>query len=272
MALRTRIFLIAALLIIAIQGLNSALEIGFLHRNLTESHVGQYVLIGKEAKRKLEKSLLFGIPISQLNYKRLLFGMLPDEIKSFHVFDDRGMLLYSLEPGQIPPPSLSAEISILKEDGLFIIVVPLESGGKVVGNMAAVVSGEAMEEEIHFLIVKSLKHSALILIFALPLLFLVVTYQIDRPFRRSIRSLTDALGARDRRRLGEAGIKIDKIMEAESLVDRIRCGAWISVDGANSPDRIVSGKQNQGAYGGDETPLSEESLCAHFKRSWENMR
>ncbi len=228
--LRTKIFLITILIILLIQTLNSMLQIGFLAKNLEKNNVNKYILIGKEMKRKLEKSLLFGKPLGQLNFKRLLEGILPEDIQNFFIINAADKTLYAFRQTALPPHEFLENINTQKTENFYQITIPLVKQSKTVGNMITMVSVTHVRKELFLLINDSIKNSLIIMAVVLPFLYLVLSLWINRPYTRSIKRLTRSLLNRDRDSLLSEGINLDAILEAEKQINYISSGKWLAME------------------------------------------
>lgn len=228
--LRTKIFFITILIILFIQTFNSMLQIGFLAKNLEKNNVNKYILIGTEMKRKLEKSLLFGKPLSQLNFKRLLEGILPEDIANFFIINAADKTLFAVRQTALPPHEFLEKISTQKTENFYQITIPLVKQSKTVGNMITMVSVAHVRKELFLLINDSIKNSLIIIAVVLPFLYLVLSLWINRPYTRSIKRLTRSLLNRDRDSLLSAGINPDTLLEAEKQVNYISSGKWLAME------------------------------------------
>lgn len=228
--LRTKIFFITILIILLIQTLNSMLQIGFLSKNLEKNNVHKYVLIGTEIKRKLEKSLLFGKPLGQLNFKRLLEGILPEDIQNFFIINAADKTLFAVRQTALPPHEFLENINTQKTENFYQITIPLVKQSKTVGNMITMVSVAHVRKELFLLINDSIKNSLIIMAVVLPFLYLVLSLWINRPYTRSIKRLTRSLLNRDRDSLLSAGINLDTLLEAEKQVNYIGSGKWLAME------------------------------------------
>lgn len=206
------------------------LQIGFLAKNLEKNNVNKYILIGKEMKRKLEKSLLFGKPLGQLNFKRLLEGILPEDIQNFFIINAADKTLYAFRQTALPPHEFLENINTQKTENFYQITIPLVKQSKTVGNMITMVSVTHVRKELFLLINDSIKNSLIIMAVVLPFLYLVLSLWINRPYTRSIKRLTRSLLNRDRDSLLSEGINLDAILEAEKQINYISSGKWLAME------------------------------------------
>ncbi len=236
--LRTKIFLITTLIILLIQGLNSMLEIGFLMKNLEKNYLGKYLLIGTELKRKLEKSMLFGKALEQLNFDRLLEGILPKDIDNLFIVNTAGDTLYAVRRAPLPPYTFQEQVRTVTMDNFYQVSIPLVKDDQTVGNMLTRVSVSHVRGELAMMIRESVKNSLMIIVIVLPFLYLVLSLWINRPYMRSVKRLTRSLINRDRTDLLSNGINPDGLIQAEKQLDNIASGKWLAVESREMLEKL----------------------------------
>ncbi len=230
MALRMKIFLITVLILLLIQGLNSVLEVAFLYNHLEDSSIKKYTTIGAEMKRKLEKSMLFGKPLSRLNYIRLLEGIIPKGINNFLVVDSDGNILYTLAPFVKKSVPFYEAQATQKTDENYEIAIPLKNMGRVVGNIILLVSRDEVQSKISGIIKESLKESLIIFCIVLPLLYLILILEVDRPYKKAVNKIVRALMDRDYEELKEEGIDSENLKNAERMIQYLTSGNWVKME------------------------------------------
>lgn len=229
-SLRTKTFIFTTLIILLIQSLNSGLEIGFLYKNIKENSFKRYMVSGKEMKKKLEKSMLFGLPLTQLNFQKLLKGLPPEDLEDLYIIDNQGAVLFSLFNKHTSLPDATQTISTRKSGGFYWLSFPLMKGNAVSGNIWMVVPSQQIYQKLISLIRTAVKNSILFICIVMPFLYIVLIVRIDRPYRRSIHRLRRSLMDRDRRRLLSTGINPDNLFNAEKKIEKIQSGKWITLD------------------------------------------
>lgn len=227
--LRTKIFLITTLILILLQSLNCVLEIAFLYNHLEAGAIQKISTIGNEMARKLEKSMMFGKKLERLKFKRLLEGLMPEDIINFHTIDKRGNIIFRVNETETEIPAFSTKPKTIKSEGMYQIVVPLEKFGQALGNIVISVSTADVENRLIAIIRGSVLDSLTIFCVMLPILYVILVFFIDRPYMNRIRGITRALIERDHRKLDNAGITTENLVKAERTIEDMAAG-WISMD------------------------------------------
>jgi hypothetical protein len=215
MTLRTKIFLITTLIILLIQSLNSVLEVAFLYGHLKETRIHTFRTVGREMKRKLEKSLAFGKPLKTLNFDRLLQGLMPNKLEVFIITDENGKRIAELETPNPSAQSSGDKTPDQTAKESYRIQIPIENNDRVVGYMQMSLSGKAIRSEISSIIESSVYNSLAIILFVLPVLYAVLIWRVDRPYAGQIKTLTTAFELRDDQTLKKEGIEPDNLISAE---------------------------------------------------------
>ncbi|MCG8564243.1 MAG: hypothetical protein MI747_04085 [Desulfobacterales bacterium] len=215
MKLCSRIILITFLIIFFVQGLNCFLEIGFLADNLMENSQRKYRLLGTELQRKLNISLVFGKPLDQLKYDRLLSGLINEDLENLHVRNPAGQTVYSLRPNR------RAETGV-EEMGFL-----LSDRHGVKGQMILVISHQAVRDRLLSLVQKSILFFLVILGISLPLLYFFLTRYIQVPHERFVQSLEQGLASGDVDGLSRKGVVLSPLADVDRRLMAIRSGQWL---------------------------------------------
>ncbi|MCG8618155.1 MAG: hypothetical protein MI802_18230 [Desulfobacterales bacterium] len=231
MKLRSRIMIITFLIILFVQGLNCFLEIGFLANNLETANLRKYRIVGTEMKRKLDKSLIFGKPLTNLNYDRLLSDILPKDMENLYIIGTDGNILYSArKESETARLTLSATFMNEKTPEAYRIFFPLKDRHAIQGNLVIVVSHKEVKEKRLYLIRKSIFNFLIILAISLPALYAMLTVFINRPYNKYIRDLENSLRKDDYERLKESGLDLSPLARTETTLKEIRSAKWLSPD------------------------------------------
>ena len=190
MKLRSKIMIVTFFTILFVQGINCFLGIGFLLNNLEENSIKRYQILGNEIKRKLNRSLIFGKPLTHINYKRLLSYIIPADIENLHIIDTLGKPIYSLKKNKNKGPFLFQETPAqIKTSEYYNIYIPLTARSEIRGNILIIVSLKKIKEKLIYLVKKSLINFLLIVVFTLPILYLLLTMIINKPFGKYVSNL-----------------------------------------------------------------------------------
>ncbi len=239
MKLRSRIMIVTFLVILFVQGLNCFLEIGFLTGNLEESNLRKYRIIGSQMQRKLNKSLLFGKPLDQIDYARLLTDIIPGDIDNLHIIDDQGTVLFSARPDTSPGEfHMTRTFAMDKKPDAFQIHIPLADRTRVKGNIVMKVSLREIREQTLLLIRRSVVTFLGMLAVGLPFLYLVLTWLINRPYNRFIHEMDTWIQTGQYDRLQARGIDMSPLFTCKKQIQDIRAGQWLSVDHRDLYDAI----------------------------------
>lgn len=176
--------IITFLIILFVQGLNCFLEIGFLANNLEENNLRKYRIIGNEIKRKLNISLIFGKTLAQLNYDKLLKNIIPEDIENLHIIDNTNRIVYSAkETAGHNAFRMANAFKREKDFESYTIFIPLSDREAVRGNLVLVVSTRETKDKLLSLVRSSVLNFLLILALSLPLLYALLTWFINRPYK-----------------------------------------------------------------------------------------
>lgn len=229
LALRTKIFLITTTILVLIQILNNVFEIAFLFGVLEDYSVKKYQTVGKEMKRKLEKSLMFGKRFEQLDYAKLLAGTVPEDLEDFYIVSAEGqVLLVTTEKPESPLVSEEPVTTRLGKD--YVVSLPIAARSQVVGNMVMTISSERVQSRLLSIIKHSVVNSLITLGVVLPILYLVLILMIDKPYMKEAKGLARAFIDRDYERLKEHGIDSEKLRLAEEFIRQTTRGDWMTTD------------------------------------------
>ncbi|MCK5100333.1 MAG: hypothetical protein KAR45_19650, partial [Desulfobacteraceae bacterium] len=138
MKLRTRIVIVTFFIILFVQGINCFLEIGFLFNNFEKKSINKYKIIGNEIKRKLDKSLAFGKPLTHINYKRLIASIIPSEAQNLFIVDKSGGKIYSKKDTNQKTFPFYQSFTTTKTSDHYQIFIPLSNKSEVIGNILIV--------------------------------------------------------------------------------------------------------------------------------------
>jgi hypothetical protein len=231
--------IVTFLIILFVQGLNCFLEIGFLTGNLEESNLRKYRIIGSQMQRKLNKSLLFGKPLDQIDYARLLTDIIPPDIDNLHIIDDQGTVLFSARPAASPGDfHMTRGFTMDKNADGFQIHIPLADRTRVKGNIVMKVSLREIREQTLFLIRRSVVTFLGMLVVGLPLLYLVLTWFVNRPYNRFIKEMDTWIETGQYDRLQERGIDMSPLFACQDRIQDIRSGQWLSLDHRDMYDAV----------------------------------
>ncbi len=226
MKLRSRIMIITFLIILFVQGLNCFLEIGFLANNLEENNLRRYHIIGNQIRRKLNISLGFGKPLVQLNFRRLLTDLIPDDIENLHVIDRTGKVIYSARQKEAEVPfAMTQTFQRVKNLNSYHIFLPIRGRTEVQGNLILVVSLKDIQEKLLVLIRRSFFNFIVILGLSLPLLYGLLTFFINRPYNRFLLDINIWLVQGSSERLRENGIDVSPLLKSEQQLKKLRASA-----------------------------------------------
>ena len=219
MKLCSRITLITLLLIFCVQALNCFLEVGFLAGNLEAANRRKFSLVGGEIQRKLNISLIFGKPLTHLNYDRLLSGLVDSELENLYVLDPQGHLVYSFKE--------EGNLKIKSHPNQDSLVFPLSdrSGGR--GQMVLDISQARIQDRLWELVKKSVFNFLGILPISFILLYWVLNRFITRPHDAFIRKMEASMDQGDFKALKDSGIDLMPLEQARKAVAEAKSGTWI---------------------------------------------
>lgn len=229
MKLRSRILIVTFLISLFVQGLNCFLEIGFLANNLEENNLKKYSIIGTELKRKLDKSLIFGKPLANLNFTRLLGNIIPHDITNLYIIDTAGDIVFAHNRSDHQEalrmyPRFFQE----KTRDTFRLFFPLSDRNTVKGNLVLIVSHDEIREKMLSLIRQSITTFLVIVVISLPVLYGLLTLFIVRPYTRFISGIMHRLDNKDYAGLDREGIHLSPMVTADRTLSRIKSGDWFS--------------------------------------------
>lgn len=239
MKLRSRIIIITFFIILFVQGLNCFLEIGFLANNLEENNLRKYRIIGSQMERKLNKSLTFGKPLDQINHKRLLADIIPADIENLFITDAKGTVIFSAKENTSGENFKISQVFVREKTPEFYrIHIPLSDKTLVKGNIVMVVSHREIKEKLLFLIRKSVLTFVVIVAACLPILYLLLTYFVNRPYYRFIKNMEIWMQKREYHLLQKNGIDLSPLSAAEKQIRQTRAGQWFSPENRSLYDAI----------------------------------
>jgi hypothetical protein len=231
--------IITFLIILFVQGLNCFLEIGFLANNLEESNLRKYRIIGSQMERKLNKSLAFGKPLDQINHKRLLADIIPADIENLYITDTSGTVIFSAKE---KPSSESFRIFQVvareKTPEFYRIHIPLSDETQVAGNIVMVVSHREIKEKLFLLIRKSVFTFVVIVAACLPILYLLLSWFVNRPYYRFIKDMEIWMQKGEYHLLQKNGVDLSPLTAAEEQIRQTRSGQWFSPENRTLYDAI----------------------------------
>lgn len=228
MKLRSKIMIVTFVTILFVQGLNCFLGIGFLLNNLEENSIKRYQIIGNEIKRKINKSLTFGKPLTHINYKRLLAYIIPENIENLYIIDTRGKPIYSLKENKNEGSFLFQETPTqVKTSEHYNIYIPLAVKSEIRGNILIIVSPKEIKAKLLYFVKRSLINFLLIVVFTLPILYLLITMIINKPFMQYINNLERLIENENYDELKENGIDLNPVINIRNKIDKIKKGEWL---------------------------------------------
>ncbi|MCG8687487.1 MAG: hypothetical protein MI892_21605 [Desulfobacterales bacterium] len=229
MRLRSRILIITFLIILFVQGLNCFLEIGFLANNLEKNNLRKYRITGTELKRKLDKSLIFGKSLANLNFNRLLGNIIPDDIKNLYIIDTQGHVVFSHNQADYSE-TLHMHIDFFQEktQDTFRLFIPLSDRKEIKGNLVIVVSQDEIKGKMLYLIRQSISNFLIIVALSLPVLYGLLTLFIVRPYNRFIQESISQMDNRDYEGLTRKGINLFPLLTADKTLLKLKQNQWLS--------------------------------------------
>lgn len=241
--------IVTFLIILFVQGLNCFLEIGFLAGNLEENNLRKYRIIGSQMERKLNKSLVFGKPLEQINYERLLANIIPEDIENLYIIDVRGGVIFAAKEGGLSTSlHMFHDFTREKTRDAYRIHIPLSDRSRVTGNIVMVVSHQEIKEKLLFLVRRSVLTFLVILAVGLPLLYLLLTWFVNRPYYRFVQDLDTWIQTGQHHCLKQEGIDMSPLSMSREQIVQVRSGQWFSpenrviydaIDGVDmKPDRF----------------------------------
>ena len=231
--------IITFLIILFVQGLNCFLEIGFLANNLEENNLRKYRIIGSQMERKISKSLAFGKPLVQINHKRLLTDITPPDIENLYITDARGMVIFSAK-GK-PPRETFRTFQVFareKTPEFYRIHIPLSDKTQVTGNIVMVVSHREIKEKLFLLIRKSVFTFIAIVAACLPMLYLLLSWFVNRPYYKYIKDMEIWVQKGEYQLLQKNGIDMSPLSAAEKQIRQTISGQWFAPENRSLYDAI----------------------------------
>gem|GEM_PF-3343871 len=286
-SLKTKIILLTTVIVILIQGLNSVLEIAFLYKNIKANTIAVYQNAGGEVQKKLEKSLRFGKPLNQLDFNRLMQGLLPADITAVSIMDEQNQIIYQSGQPVRSAVHVTKEVSAIKYSHI-ILSFPLHYRKQVIGSITLNASAGGLHNRLVSLMRETAVNSLILLAGLLPLLYLLLFFFIDRPYRRSIYRLKHAFQNRDFSSLERQGMHLMPLLRAESQIDTLRDDHWLAVENqavyenlkyyckigdqllnqSQLPDVAFDQAQLTQQLQQTQNLLSEYELSNHLRRLW----
>ncbi|MBC8440577.1 MAG: hypothetical protein H8D87_12980 [Deltaproteobacteria bacterium] len=228
MKLRSKIMIVTFFTILFVQGINCFLGIGFLLNNLEENSIKKYQIIGNEIQRKLNKSLIFGKPLTHINYERLLSYIIPENIENLHIIDTQGKPIYSLKENINEGSFLFQETPAqIKTSEHYNIYIPLEVKSEIKGNILIIVSLKENKVKFLYLVKKSLINFLLVVVFTLPILYFLLTMIINKPFMRYVNNLERLIENENFDELKDKGIDLTPVINIRNQIEKIKKGEWL---------------------------------------------
>jgi hypothetical protein len=239
MKLRSKIMIVTFFTILFVQGINCFLGIGLLLNNLEENSIKRYQFLGNEIKRKLNKSLIFGKPLTHINYKRLLSYIIPADIENLHIIDTLGQPIYSLKKNKNKSSFLFQEKPAqIKTSEYYNIYIPLTVKSEIRGNILIIVSLKEIKDKLIYLIKKSFINFLLIVVFTLPILYFLLTMIINKPFMKYVNNLERLIENENYDELKEKGIDLTPFISIRNQIDKIKKGEWLTQKNSNIDDNF----------------------------------
>lgn len=231
MKLRTKILTVTFFIILFVQGINCFLEIGFLFNNFEKKSINKYKIIGNEIKRTLDKSLTFGKPLTDINYKRLLTKKIPSNVQDLFILDNDGKNIYSAKhSGYKKSFKVYQSYTQFKTPDYYKIFIPLSDKSEVKGNLLIIVPNKKIKKRLFYLIKKSLITFLIIVTSTLPVLFGLLTIFINTPYNKFINNLESWIVQEEYDKLKENRIDLTPIFNAEKKIKKIKRGEWLSTN------------------------------------------
>ncbi|WP_321493348.1 hypothetical protein [uncultured Desulfobacter sp.] len=254
MNLRSRIMIVTFLIILFVQGLNCFLEVGFLANNLEDANLRKYRIIGNQMMRKINTSLIFGKPLSAIEHHRLLSNIIPADVENIHVIDQNGQDLYTAKKSDANTAfKVHGSVFNEKSPEVYRLFFPLTNRVGVQGNLVIEVSNQRVREKRLALIRKSILNFIIILACSLPVLYLLLTLFINRPYNRFIDAINVWLREENWLKLKEHKIDLSPLNESRMLFEQIKSAKWLVPDHPDDDEEI---KERSGPSAGrkiDET-------------------
>jgi len=245
MKLRTRILIVTFFIILFVQGINCFLEIGFLFNNFEKKSINKYIIVGNEIKRKLDKSLTFGKPLTHINYKRLIASIIPSDVHNLHVADEKQTIVYSKNELQDKKKfPFFQELTQLKTSEFYQVFIPLSNKSEVLGNVIIIIPNKKIVAKLSDLIKKSLINFLIIVIITLPVLFVLLTIFINTPYNNFIHSLEKNMAKERYDKLNQNRIDLSHIFDVEAKIKEIRKGDWLLPENKSLYDPFVFFEKN----------------------------
>jgi len=239
MNLRSRIMIVTFLIILFVQGLNCFLEVGFLANNLEEANLRKYSIVGNQMMRKIDTSLMFGKPLSAINHHRLLSNILPRDVENIYIIDRDGHNLYTAKnSGTHVPFKVHRALFNEKNPEIYRLFFPLTNRAGIQGKLVIEVSNQQVKEKRLALVRKSVLNFIIILACSLPVLYLLLTLFINRPYNRFVQAINTWLGQEEWSKLKAHRIDLSPLVESRAKVQSIKAAQWLVPDlpDAGGPD------------------------------------
>ena len=250
MKLRTKIVIVTFFIILFVQGINCFLEIGFLFNNFEKKSINKYKIIGNEIKRKLDKSLAFGKPLTHINYKRLISSIIPSDVQNFYITDNSGKIIYSSKNSHQKSFPFYKSFTKVKTSDYYQVFIPLSDKTEVIGNILIVIPNKKIQTKLSELIKKSLITFLIIVTTTLPILFVLLTIFINTPYNLFIRNLNTYMAKEQYDKLKENMVDLTPIFSADEKIKTIRKGEWLSTKNESiyKPFDVMETGSNNSTY------------------------
>ena len=171
-----RIILIATVVLILAQVLNSVLSIASFEKVYRDSLIGQFQIIGSDLKRKIETAVNFGKPIEKFHGIKFIlkhYMQKEENLSGISVTLPDGTILYSTDPdnvkkniGLLPPPAFTQNPNIeigahyrfvkRQQAGYYYVTLPIYyENKKWVGNVSIYFDTNVIARQVNRMIGKS---------------------------------------------------------------------------------------------------------------------
>ena len=251
--------IITFLIILFVQGLNCFLEIGFLANNLEEANLRKYRIVGNQMMRKLNTSLIFGKPLAGIDHNRLLSNITPSDVENVYIVDAAGNLIYSVKKGgSVLHFRVYKSFFNEKDAKVYRIFFPLSDRTGIKGNLVIEVSNQEVKEKRLDLIQKSVLNFLVILAVSLPVLYGLLTFFINRPYKRFIKNIERWFDREEYDKLMENHIDLSPLNKTQAVLKKIRSGDWLSPENLDAYEDIEEGAGPAKGGKGFEIRFSEQ--------------
>lgn len=235
MNLGKKIILLATLVVLGMQSLSCVLEIGFLYKKIEAGYLTKYKLSGTAMIRKLERSLLYGKKIDNLNYNRLLKGLIPKDAAGININDADGKKLYSLNDVKVSGLEVTDKSDVvIKKGKYYVMVFPIYQLKEFRGNMFVFISDKGISDKI-IPIIKDVAVKFLVIFIALiVMLYIILHIFMEKPFSVYINNLREAIGKKDQSVLNAAGVDTRDYARVDGLINNLKGVKWLALEKADN--------------------------------------